>query len=353
VKALLEIGVHGGGFAVIINRLLYTLKRLSEATCYDKTPGSEKRDKRMGQFLAARLFSTAIVVFGVVTLVFLLIHLVPGDPVEVMLGETAQAADKAALREALGLDRPLWWQWLHYWAGLLRGDLGISLHSREPVAALLWQRLPATVELAAAGLLVALIIALPLGSLAAMRKDSLWDQGAMSFSLLGVSIPNFWMGPLLILLFSLWLGWLPVSGRDTPLSIVLPALTLGTALAAILARMVRSSLLEVLGQDFIRTARAKGLSERAIVQYHALRNAALPVVTVLGLQLGTLLGGAVITETIFAWPGLGQLMVDSIQRRDYPVVQACVLLISLSYVLVNTLTDLLYAWLDPRIRFQA
>jgi len=200
-------------------------------------------------------------------------------------------------------------------------------------------------------LLVAVLVALPLGSIAALRKDSIYDNGAMVFSLLGVSIPNFWMGPLLILLFSLTLGWLPVSGRDGLASLVLPALTLGTALAAILARMVRSTLLEVLGEDYIRTARAKGLRESAVVVHHALRNASLPIITVLGLQLGTLLGGAVITEIIFAWPGVGQLTIESIQRRDYPVVQACILLISLSYVLVNTLTDFVYAWLDPRVRY--
>ncbi len=306
----------------------------------------------MWHFIYTRLFSTAIVVFGVVTLVFLLIHLVPGDPVEVMLGENARPADREALRQALGLDQPLLIQWLNYWGNLIQGDLGTSLHSRQAVSELLAERLPATFQLAVAGLLVAVVIALPLGSLAALRQDSIWDRGAMTFSMLGVSIPNFWMGPLLILVFSLWLGWLPVSGRGDPLALVLPALTLGTALAAILARMIRSALLEIVHEDYIRTARAKGLGEAAIILRHALRNAALPVITILGLQLGTLLGGAVITEIIFSWPGIGQLMVESIQRRDYPVVQACVLIISLSYVTVNTLTDLAYAWLDPRIRFE-
>ncbi|MDH5378690.1 MAG: ABC transporter permease, partial [Gammaproteobacteria bacterium] len=196
----------------------------------------------------------------------------------------------------------------------------------------------------------AVIIAIPLGAVAALNQGKAWDYGAMGFSMVGVSIPNFWMGPILILIFSLWLGWLPVSGREQASSVVLPALTMGTALASILARMVRSALLEVLSEDYIRTARAKGLSERAVVQHHGLRNASLPVITILGLQLGTLLGGAVITETIFSWPGIGQLTIEAIQRRDYPMVQGCVLIISLSYVLVNVLTDFVYAWVDPRIR---
>jgi peptide/nickel transport system permease protein len=305
----------------------------------------------MLSFLLTRLLSTLTVILGVVTLVFLLIHLVPGDPVQAMLGETATPTDLEALREALGLDQPLWTQWWLYITNLLQGELGNSLYSKEPILDILLERFPATLELAIAGLLVAVLLALPLGSIAALRKDSIYDNSAMMFSLLGVSIPNFWLGPMLILLFSLMLGWLPVSGREGPLSLILPAITLGTALAAILARMVRSTLLEVLNEDYIRTARAKGLSESAVVIHHALRNASLPIITVLGLQLGTLLGGAVITEIIFAWPGIGQLTIESIERRDYPLVQACILLISLSYVLVNTMTDLLYAWLDPRVRY--
>lgn len=306
----------------------------------------------MVALLLSRLLSLLTVVFGVITLVFFLIHIVPGDPVQVMLGESATLADQAQLREQLGLDQPLSQQWLNYLRQLRHGDLGQSLHSQEPIVDILLQRLPATIELAAAGLFIAILIAIPLGSLAAWRQNTLYDQSAMIFSLLGVSIPNFWMGPLLIVIFSLNLGWFPVSGREGWSSLVLPALTLGTALAAILARMVRATLLEVLHEDYIRTARAKGLNEITIVLHHALRNAALPIITILGLQLGTLLGGAVITETIFAWPGIGQLTIESIQRRDYPVVQACVLLISLSYVVINTLTDLLYAWLDPRVRYR-
>jgi peptide/nickel transport system permease protein len=304
----------------------------------------------MFAFLLSRLATALIVILGVITLVFLLIHLVPGDPVEVMLGEYAKAADKEALRESLGLNLPLWQQWWQYISQLAQGDLGESLSARKPVAEILAQRIPATVELAVAGLTVAILIALPLGIVAALKRNTAWDRGAMGFALLGVSIPNFAMGPLLILLFAIALPLLPVSGRDAPTSLILPAITLGTALAAILSRMVRSSLLEVLNEDYIRTARAKGLRESVIVTGHALRNAALPIITILGLQLGTLLGGAVITETVFSWPGIGQLMVESIQRRDYPVVQASILVISLAYVTVNTLTDIVYAWLDPRIR---
>jgi len=304
----------------------------------------------MLNFLISRLLSALVVIFGVSCLVFFLIHLVPGDPVEVMLGESSQPADREALRAALGLDQPIWVQLLNYFNGLLHFDLGESLHSKRPIVDLLIERIPATATLAAAGLLVAVVIAFPLGIMAAMKKDTAWDSGAMFFSLFGISIPNFWMGPLLILFFSLWLGWLPVSGQSGIASLVLPALTLGTALAAILARMIRATLLEVMSEDYMRTARAKGLSERAIIMNHGLKNAMLPVITLLGLQLGALLGGAMITEIVFSWPGIGQLTIDAINRRDYPVVQACILLISLTYVVVNTLTDLVYAWMDPRIR---
>lgn len=301
-------------------------------------------------FIAGRVASAALTVLGVIVLVFSLIHLVPGDPVEVMLGESAQSADREALRQALGLDRPLPTQFADYLSGIARLDLGMSLHSRRPVASLIAERLPATVQLAAAALLVATCVAVPLGALAAMRRGSVFDQVAIAFATLGVSIPNFVLGPLLILLFSFSLGWLPVSGREGPGALILPALTLGTALAAILARMLRSTLLEVLGEDFIRTARAKGLRDVQVLVRHALGNAMLPVITLLGLQLGALLAGAVITEIVFSWPGLGSLTVEAIQRRDYPLLQGCVLVVSVSYVAVNSLTDLLYGWLDPRIR---
>jgi peptide/nickel transport system permease protein len=307
----------------------------------------------MFRLLLTRLGSALVVVLGVCTLVFLLIHLVPGDPVEAMLGENAQVADREALRQALGLDRPLGEQYLAYLQRLARLDLGLSFQDRRPVAAILGERLPATLELTVAALALALTLALPLGVLAARHRGSPLDTGAMGLSLVGISIPNFWLGPLLILVFSLWLGWTPVSGREDSASLILPALTLGTGMAAILARMVRGSILEVLGEDYVRTARAKGLSEGRVLWGHALRNAWLPILTLIGLQLGGLLGGAVITETVFAWPGVGSLLVEAIQGRDYPVVQACVLLVSLSYVFVNTLTDLVYSWVDPRIHWRS
>jgi ABC-type dipeptide/oligopeptide/nickel transport system permease component len=306
----------------------------------------------MVQAVLARVGAGLVVVFGVCTLVFLLIHLVPGDPVEAMLGENARPADRAALRVSLGLDRPLLAQYFGYLQRLLHLDLGESFQDGRAVREVLGERIPATLELAAAALSLALTLALPLGVVAARHRGRTLDSAAMGLSLLGVSIPNFWLGPLLILVFSLWLGWTPVSGRDSPASLILPAITLGTGLAAVLARMVRSSVLEVLEEDYVRTARAKGLSEVAVLWLHALRNAWLPVLTLLGLQLGGLLGGAVITETVFAWPGVGSLLVESIQGRDYPVVQGCVLLISLIYVVINTLTDLLYALVDPRIRLR-
>ncbi len=301
--------------------------------------------------IASRLSSALIVALGVCTLVFLLLHLVPGDPVDAMLGETAQAADREQMRIRLGLDQPLTVQYGRYLSGLLRLDLGRSFLDDRAVTAILVERLPATVELTVAALVLAILIALPLGMLAARQHGRWLDSTAMSFSLLGVSIPNFWLGPMLILVFSLWLGWTPVSGRSGMVSLILPALTLGTALAAILARMVRASLLEVLHEDYVRTARAKGLSEWSVLWHHALRNAWLPILTLIGLQLGALLGGAVITETVFSWPGLGRLLIDSIKSRDYPVVQGCVLLISLTYVTINTITDLVYVWVDPRIRY--
>jgi len=301
-------------------------------------------------YILQRLLGALFVIFGVVSIVFLLIHMIPGDPVEIMLGESASTTDREALRVALGLNQPLWVQFQQYLTGLLQFDMGNSIHFRRPVSELLLERLPATGLLAAMTLLITLVLALPLGIIAAVRRDTVWDSGAMTFSMLGVSIPNFWLGPILILVFSLWLGWFPVSGRNGFGSVVLPALTLSTGLIAVLSRMVRSSMLEVLGEDYMRTAKAKGLPPQRVILHHGLRNALLPVITLLGLQLGALLAGAVITETVFSWPGVGLLTIESIQSRDYPVVQACVLLISVTYVLVNLLTDLAYAWIDPRIR---
>lgn len=266
-----------------------------------------------------------------------------------MLGESANIADRAQLRAELGLDAPLLQQWTEFHRRLLRLDFGVSLYSKKPIAATLAGRIPWTFLLALASLGVAIMIAAPLGVLAALRPNTKWDTIAATVSLLGVSIPNFLLGPLLIIIFSIGLGWFPVSGTDRVTSIVLPSLTLGASLAAILSRMIRASLLEVLSEEYIVSARARGLSAVAVVIYHAIPNAALPVITVLGLQLGALLGGAVITEMIFAWPGVGQLTIEAIQRRDYPLVQACVLVISFAYVAVNTVTDLIYAWVDPRI----
>jgi peptide/nickel transport system permease protein len=300
--------------------------------------------------LGRRLVLVAVTVAGVLTLVFLFLHLLPGDPVEAMLGENAAPVDRERLRRALGLDRPVWEQYLRYVGGCLRGDLGTSLHAGRPVAELVLSRVPATVGLAAAAAALAAAIALPLGVLAAARPGTWIDAGATGFALLGASLPNFFLGPLLVLVFSIRLGWLPVSGAEGARSVLLPALTLGLGMSAILARLTRSALLEVLGAEFVRVARAKGLPERAVFVRHALRNALLGVTTIFGLQLGTLLGGAIVTETIFAWPGIGRLTLQAIQSRDYPVVQGCLLVIALGYVLANLATDLACRVLDPRLR---
>ncbi|MBN2606348.1 MAG: ABC transporter permease [Thiotrichales bacterium] len=304
----------------------------------------------MIQYLVRLVGSLIFISWVVGSMVFFLIHLVPGDPVEVMLGDWASPADADALRHQLGLDLPIFQQYIHYLTGIVQGDFGQSLFYQQPVSELIANRFPYTLQLALLSLLIAVLIAFPLGIWASIRAGKWPDHLAMTVSLVGVSVPNFWLGPMLILAFSIGLSLLPVSGAEQPFSWVLPAITLGTALAAILARMLRASLLEIYHEDFIRTARAKGLSGAAVYGKHALMNAMLPVITVLGLQLGTLLGGAVITEVVFDWPGLGQLLVESIQRRDYPVVQACILIISMAYILVNGLTEVVYAWLDPRIR---
>ena len=305
------------------------------------------------QIILIRFFSAIAVMLGVSVIVFFFIHFIPGDPVEVILGETARLSDREALREALGLNQPLMTQWLNYMSGLLRGDLGTSLYSRQPVTDIILQRLPASAELSFAAIIVGVVLAIPLGIWAAMHKGKLWDMATSSFMLIGIAIPNFVFGPILVLIFSLWLGWFPVSGRDGFLSLVLPAITLGTVMAAILARMLRSSLLEVMSEDYIRSARARGFSPLRVMFRHGLRNAMLPMITLLGLQLGGLLAGAVITETVFDWPGIGRLTVEAIQRRDYPLLQGCILFISAVYVLVNMLTDIIYQQIDPRIRCAA
>lgn len=306
----------------------------------------------MTRVILHRLLIAIPTTLAVATLVFSLIHLIPGDPVLIMLGEGAQPTDVAELRGKLGLDRPLHTQYFGFLAGLVRGDLGTSLHFGKPVSELLAESYPATFVLAMAAMTAALAISLPLGMVAAYRKDSWVDRGARLFALVGVSIPNFWLGPVAILFFSIELGWLPVSGWSGPASVVLPATTLGLAMAALLTRMVRSALAEELTKPYLVTARAKGLRPIRIATLHALRNALVPVVTVVGLQFGSLLTGAILTETIFGWPGLGRLLIQAIRLRDFPLVQGSVLLIAVTYVVVNLLTDLVYAWLDPRIRVQ-
>ena len=306
----------------------------------------------MLSYIARRLALTLPVLLGVATLVFSLIHLVPGDPAQAMLGDGASPEDIAQLRTRLGLDRPLTQQYARYLKGLVRGDLGTSLRTQQPVTTQIAERLPATAELASAAMLVAVALALPLGLIAAVWRGTWIDQSAMALALVGISVPGFWLGPLLALIFAVELGWLPVSGRGTLAHLVLPAITLGSALAAILARMTRASVLEELREQYVVAARARGASRVRAVVVHALRNSLIPIVTILGLQLGAVLTGSIITETIFSWPGVGRLLIQSINFRDYPMVQGCILLIAVTYVTMNLLTDLVYGWLDPRIRFE-
>ena len=306
----------------------------------------------MTRFLIRRLLLTIPVLIGVATLVFSLIHLVPGDPVQAMLGESASPLDVAQLRTKLGLDRPLYQQYASFARGALRGDLGTSLRTNQPVTAVILERMPATMELAAAAMVVAILVAIPIGIIGAVRVGTRVDHAATTLALVGISMPTFWLGPLLAIVFSVWLGWFPVSGRGTLANLVLPALTLGAPLAAILARMTRASVLEELRELYVMAARARGASEARAVLAHAFRNSLIPIVTVIGLQFGSVLTGAVITETIFAWPGVGRLLVLSISARDYPAVQGCILLIAFTYVSMNLLIDMLYGFLDPRIRYQ-
>lgn len=308
--------------------------------------------------ILSRLALTLPVVWLVVSLVFLLIHLVPGDPILQMLGEGATPADIGALRHQYGLDKSLWAQYMSYWDGVLHGDLGESIRLHDSVEHLIVARYPYTLALTVTALVFGLILAVPAGILAAVRRGRPLDQSLSVASLLGLSVPGIALGPLLILIFSIKLGWLPVSGAGPGGAhggieweyLVLPSIAMGASLAAILTRMVRTAMLEELGQDYIRTARAKGLSEAAVVCRHALPNALVPIVTVVGLQFGALLAGAIVTETIFSWPGLGRLVVSAISNRDYALVQGCLLSIGLTYVLVNLLTDVVYRWVNPRIR---
>ena len=306
----------------------------------------------MLRYVVRRLALTVPVLLGVATLVFSLIHFIPGDPAQAMLGETASQEDVDALRQKLGLNRPVLEQYGLFLRGIAQGDLGTSLRTSEPVATAIVQRLPATMELAAAAMLVAIGFSIPLGIAAAVKRGTFIDHMATTVALLGISIPNFWLGPLLALVFAVELGWLPVSGRGTLAHLVLPAISLGAALAAILARMTRASLLEELREPYVQAARARGASRVRAVLRHAFRNSLIPVVTIVGLQFGAVLTGAVITETIFAWPGIGRLLIQSIGFRDYPLVQGCVLFIAVTYVGMNLLTDLVYGVLDPRIRYE-
>jgi peptide/nickel transport system permease protein len=305
----------------------------------------------MIRFVLRRLLLAIPVLFGVATLVFSLIHLVPGDPVEVMLGESASPIDVADMRARLGLDRPLLVQYAGFMAGAMRGDLGRSLRTNEPVTAAITARMPATLELAVAAMAIAVLTAVPRGILAAARAGTRVDHAATTLALIGISVPNFWLGPLLAIVFAVELGWLPVSGRGTPAHLVLPAVTLAAPIAAMLARMTRASMLDELRELYVLAARARGVSVARAVLRHAFRNSLIPIVTVLGLQFGSVLTGAVITETIFAWPGVGRLLVQSIAARDYPAVQGCILLIAISYVSMNLIVDVLYGVLDPRIRY--
>ena len=306
----------------------------------------------MLRFVVRRLLLTIPVLLGVATLVFSLIHLIPGDPAQAMLGDTASQEEVAKLRTRLGLDRPLLEQYGLFLKGVVRGDLGTSLRTDSPVAAQILERMPATIELAAAAMFVALLVSLPLGIAAAVWRGTVIDHAAMTMALAGISIPNFWLGPLLAIVFAVELGWLPVSGRGSWQHLVLPAISLGAALAAILARMTRATLLEELREQYVVAARARGASTARAVLRHAFRNSLIPVVTLVGLQFGAVLTGAVITETVFSWPGIGRLLVQSIGFRDYPVVQGCILLIAVTYLAVNLLTDLAYGVLDPRIRYE-
>lgn len=299
-----------------------------------------------------RVLHVIPVALGVVVAVALFIHLVPGDPVDTLLGEFATPQERVQLRERLGLHHPVGRQVLTYVEQVAHGDLGVSLIYNRPVAEMMGERLLPTLELAILAVLVALLLGVPMGILSALQKGRWIDTVSSAFSLVGVAMPTFWLGPMLVLLFSIYLGWLPVSERGEWTTYILPACTMGIALSAILNRMTRSSMLEHLKENYVRTARAKGCSEWSVIGKHVLRNAALPLVTVVGLQFGVLLTGAVITERVFDWPGVGSLMLEGLNNRDYPIVQGCVLLFSASYLLVNLLTDLVYAFVDPRIQLQ-
>ncbi len=304
----------------------------------------------MLSYLWKRILLLIPTLYVVITLVFFLVHLIPGDPVDAILGEQARPADRERLVHELHLDQNLWVQHSYFLVGLMHGDLGVSLYDRTPVSQIIKEKFWATFQLALFAMAVALAIALPLGLVSALKQDRWEDHSAMLVALLGISIPNFYLGPLLILLFPIYLGWFDVSGKEGLTSLILPGITLGTALAAMVSRMTRTSMLEVMRADYVRTAKAKGLKPMRVYLKHAFRSALIPVVTVIGLQFGALLAGTVVTEKIFNWPGIGSQLLEGIGRRDYPVVQGCVLTIALTFMLVNLMTDLLYARLDPRVK---
>ena len=313
----------------------------------------------MGNYILRRLYATVPVLFGVSVLVFSIVHLIPGDPALILAGMEASETQVARVRQELGLDRPLYVQYVSYVSRAVRGDLGRSIHSRQAVAEAIRDSFPATLELTLASLLVAGVIGLLAGVVSAVKRYSLFDHLTMLGALAGISMPVFWIGMLLIWGFSLRIEWFPTGGRAASMwsvaglrSLVLPALTLAGASVAMIARLTRSTMLEVLRQDFITTARAKGLGERLIVFRHALANAMIPVTTFMGLEFGVLLGGAVVTEQIFSWPGMGRLVVDAIGSRDYPIIQGCILFSAILFVLINLLVDLVYGLLDPRIRYE-
>ena len=305
----------------------------------------------MKSYLLRRILQVIPITFGILTLIFALIHMIPGDPATQIAGENARAEDIERVRKDLGLDKPLWKQYVSYLVNLTRGDMGKSFQTGEPVTREIMARYPATLQLAFGGMFIAILVAVPLGIISAIYRNSWIDNVARFFALIGVSMPSFWFGPLLIMLFAIQLNLVPVSGRDGWRSMILPSLTMGLALAAILTRMIRVSLAEELNQLYVTTALSKGLTKNRAVFRHALRNALIPVITIVGLQFGSLLTGAIITEQIFSWPGLGRLLIQSIGARDYPQVQASILVIALTYILVNLLTDLLYSFVDPRIQY--
>jgi ABC-type dipeptide/oligopeptide/nickel transport system permease component len=307
----------------------------------------------MKRLILRRLYQACFVLLGTTVIVFVLLQVTGGDIARSLLPEWSTEEQIAQFEEKLGLNLPLHEQYVRWLGGVVRGDFGDSFQTGLPAMDIILERLPATIQLAVTAQIIAILVGFPLGMLAALHRGSIWDRICMGFALLGQSMPHFWLGLMLILLLSVRAGWLPVAGRDTPSSIILPAITLATGPIAILSRLVRSGMIEVMEHDYVRTARAKGLAEGRVLTGHALRNALLPLITVIGLEVGSLLNGSVVIESVFAWPGIGRLLVESLQRRDIPVVEAGVLLVAVLYVGINLVVDILYGWIDPRVRFSA